>query len=158
MRLYRIGRLEYLEDSRGLGASYRDGARWNEAGVPALYFAESASVAMLEMANYLPSPRMVPATYRLGVYEVASSASMTRWPVEDLPEEWNEFPHSQWTRNEGTEWLLNGKESLLSVPSAAVPGGLENILLASPNRLAPPGIRLVEAIDDIYDPRAFAIR
>ena len=33
MRLYRICHVRYLEDLRGLGASYRDGARWNEPGV-----------------------------------------------------------------------------------------------------------------------------
>ena len=158
MRIYRICRVEHLENFEGHGASFRHGGRWNKAGVPVLYFAESASVAMLEMANYLPSPRLVPATYRLGVYEVASSASIKRWRIDDLPKEWDEFPHSRWTQREGTEWLLHGKESLLSVPSSAVPGGLENIVLASPQRLAPATIRLAEAIDDIYDSRAFAER
>lgn len=158
MRIYRICRAEHLENFEGQGASFRHGGRWNRAGVPVLYFAESASVAMLEMANYLPSPRLVPAAYRLGVYEVASSASVKRWRVDDLPKDWDEFPHSPWTQQEGTEWLLHGKESLLSVPSAAVPGGLENIVLASPHRLAPAGIRLVDALKNIYDSRTFAIR
>ena len=158
MRLYRICRVEHLENFEGQGASFRHGGRWNNAGVPVLYFAGSPGVAMLEMANYLPSPRLVPATYRLAVYEIASSASMKRWRVRDLPKDWNGFPHSPWTRREGTQWLLHGKESLLSVPSAAVPGGLENIVLASPHRLAPAGIRLVEALKDIYDSRAFAKR
>ena len=157
MRIYRICRVEHLENFEGRGASFMHGGRWNKAGVPVLYFATSASLAMLEMANYLPSPRLVPATYRLGMYEVASSESMKTWQVGDLPKEWNEFPHSQWAQREGTEWLLHGKESLLSVPSAAVPSGLENIVLASPRRLAPAGIRLLEAFKDIYDSRAFAI-
>ena len=73
MRLYRIGRQAYLEDYRGLGASYLDGGRWNAAGIPALYFAETASVAMLEMANYLPSPRLVPTSYRLGIFGPTST-------------------------------------------------------------------------------------
>ena len=50
MRLYRICHVRYLEDFRGLGASYRDGARWNEPGFPIVYFTETPSVAMLEMA------------------------------------------------------------------------------------------------------------
>ena len=104
---------------------------------------------MLEMANYLPSPRLAPAAYRLGVYEVASSASVKRWQAVDLPEDWDAFPHSQWTHKEGTDWLLSGAETLLSVPSAAVPGGLENIVLASPQRLAATGIRLTEALKNI---------
>ena len=88
MRLYRIGRQAYLEDYRGLGASYLDGGRWNAAGVPALYFAETASVAMLEMANYLPSPRLVPASYKLGVFEVPEDTAVDRWRVADLPADW----------------------------------------------------------------------
>ena len=59
MRLFRICHVRYLEDLRGLGASYRDGARWNEPGFPIIYFAETPSVAMLEMAHYLPSPRCI---------------------------------------------------------------------------------------------------
>lgn len=158
MLIYRICRVEHLENFEGHGAGFRHGGRWNNAGIPVLYFAGSASVAMLEMANYLPSPRLVPATYRLGVYENSSSVSVKRLRMRDLPNEWNGFPHSQWTREEGTQWLLYGKETLLSVPSAAVPGGLENILLASPHRLARARIRLVEALEDIYDSRAFANR
>jgi len=158
MRIYRTCRIGHLENFEGQGASFRHGRRWNKAGVPVLYFAESASVAMLEMANYLPSPRLVPTAYRLGVYEVASSAAIKRWHVSDLPKERDVFPRSQWTRQAGTEWLLHGKESLLSVPSAAVPGGLENIVLASPHRLAPARIRLIEALEDLYDSRAFAIQ
>lgn len=158
IRIYRICRAEHLENFQGHGASYQYGGRWNSAGVPVLYFAESASVAMLELANYLPSPRLVPVAYRLGVYEIASSAPVRRLQVKDLPEGWNGFPHSQWTRQEGTDWLLHGKESLLTVPSAAIPGGLGNIVLISPHRLAPTRIRLVEALEDIYDLRAFAGR
>ena len=128
------------------------------AGVPVPYFAESASVAMLEMANHLPSPRLVPTAYRLGVYEIASFAFTKSWQVRDLPNDWNELPHSPWTRKAGTHWLFHGRESLLSVPSAAVPGGPENIVLASPHRLAPVRIRLIAAIEDICASRAFASR
>ena len=76
MRLFRICHARYLEDLRGLGASYRDGARWNEPGLPIIYFAETPSVAMLEMAHYLPSPRLVPLGYRLGVYEVSDEVAL----------------------------------------------------------------------------------
>ena len=49
MRLYRICHVRYLEDLRGLGAGYRDGARWNEPGFPIVHFAESCA------------PRSIPA-------------------------------------------------------------------------------------------------
>ena len=93
MRLYRICRVDHLESYQGLGASYRDRGRWNEPGIPALYFAETASVAMLEMAHYLPSPRLVPPTVRLAVYEVADDPPTERWTVDDLPADRDRFPY-----------------------------------------------------------------
>ena len=91
---------------RGLGASYRDGARWNEPGFPFVYFAETPSVATLEMAHYLPSPRLVPPGYRLGVYEVSDGVALERWHVHDLPEGWDRYPHPRTTRRMGTLWLM----------------------------------------------------
>ncbi len=88
MRLFRICHADHLEDFRGLGASYRGGGRWNEPGTPVLCFAETAGVAMLEMANYLPSPRLVPAGYRLGAYDLVGDLPRECWTVEDLPPDW----------------------------------------------------------------------
>ncbi len=151
MRLYRIGRLEHLEDFSGLGASYHGGARWNEAGIPALYFAETASVAMLQMANYLPSPRLVPSSYRLGIYDLPNDTPTERWLVSMLPSDWRDFPYPKSTRQMGTDWLIGGDAHLLVVPSAAVPAGLETIVLASPARIGAGAIRLIGMEADIYN-------
>ena len=78
MELFRITRIKYLEDYTGRGGSFLNGARreasplgrWNLPGIPVLYFASTPSVALLEMANYLPSPRLIPADYRLGIYHL----------------------------------------------------------------------------------------
>ena len=155
MRLYRICRVDHLESYRGLGASYKDGGRWNEQGIPVLYFAETAGVAMLEMANYLPSP-LIPPAYRLGVYEVAGKMPMERWTVNELPVGWDRFPYPAFTQRMGGDWLRQGAASLLAIPSAAVPGGLENIVLANPARLAAGSIRLHAVHERLYNPRAFA--
>ena len=88
MRLYRICPENLLENYRGRGASYQDGGRWNRAGLPVLYFACSASVAMLEMANYLRSPGLVPKSYRLGIFETGDTG-YEQWGIEDLPAGWN---------------------------------------------------------------------
>ena len=156
MRLYRICHVDHLESYQGLGASYQHGGRWNEPGIPALYFAETASVAMLEMAHYLPSPRLVPSSYRLGVYEVAGNPSTERWSMDDLPADRDRFPYPQSTQRMGSDWLMRGSASLLVIPSAAVPGGLENIVLAGPARLDAASIRLSAVQERLYRPRAFA--
>ena len=156
MRLYRICRADHLENHHGLGVSYLRGGRWNEAGIPVLYFAATAGVAMLEMANYLPSPRLVPSGYRLGVYEVAGNPSIDRWSTEDLPADWERFPYPRSTQRMGSDWLTRGSASLLVLPSAAVPGGLDDIVLAAPARLDAASIRLSAVHERLYNPRAFA--
>ena len=156
MRLYRICHADHLESHHGLGVSYRQGGRWNEPGIPVLYFAATAGVAMLEMANYLPSPRLVPSGYRLGVYEVAGNPSTERWTTEDLPPDWDRFPYPRSTQRMGSHWLTRGSASLLVLPSAAVPGGLDDIVLATPIRLDAASIRLAGVHERLYNPRAFA--
>ena len=147
--------MEHLEDYRGLGASYRDGGRWNSVGHPALYFAETASVAMLEMANYLPSPRLIPSSYRLGIYELPDDTPMDRWPASMLPSDWRDFPYPNSTQQMGTDWLIAGDGQLLAVPSVAVPAGLDAIVLASPARLDSSAVSLIGVEAEIYNPRAF---
>ena len=156
MRLYRIANRQHIEDLRGLGASYASGGRWNGPGVPALYFGESAAVALLELANYFPSPRLVPSSYRLGVFEVSEGVQVERWSVEDLPPDWRNFPYPASTQRLGTAWLAHGEAHLLSVPSVAIPGGLDNIVLASPARLPTDGFRLARVLTELYGPSAFA--
>ena len=156
MRLFRISSLEHLDDLSGLGASYQGGGRWNEPGVPVLYFAQTASVAMLEMANYLPSPRLVPKNYRLGIFEVDGDVLMEHWTLDEMPDDWRDFPYPKSTQTLGTDWLINGQAQLLAVPSTVVPGGLENTVLASPSRLGPETVRLRAAEADIFNSRAFA--
>lgn len=154
MDMYRIGPEQYLSNFTGLGASYRDGARWNLPGLPVIYFAMSPSVAMLEMANYLPSPRLVPQNYRLANYEI-QDVDYDEWFAAELPEEWNSYPHSYITQGLGSDWLRRNEKLILLVPSAAVPAGLENIALFNPNHPEANKIRLRDAMIPIYSERMF---
>jgi len=95
-------------------------------GLPALYFGTSAGVAMLEMAHYLPSPRLKPADYRLGEYEVSGRFTIEQCRIEGLSPDWDAYPHRAETRELGSRWLMSRRTALLLVPSAATPGGLES--------------------------------
>lgn len=156
MRLYRICPERFLEDYSGRGASFRDGARWNSPGRPVLYFGCSAATALLEMANYLPSPRLVPADYRLGVYELPDSVAAHTLPREALPADWAVYPYPEATRRAGDAWLKAGRHLILLVPSAAVPGGLENIAVFNPVHRQYAEIRLIETYADLYNARVFS--
>lgn len=155
MRLYRICPERYLEDYSGRGASYRDGARWNSPGHPVLYFACSAATALLELANYLPSPRLVPADYRLGVYELPDEVVQETLPRTTLPPDWAAYPYPEATRCQGDAWLKARKHLILLVPSAAVPGGLDDIAVFNPAHPQSVRIRLHRAYADLYNARTF---
>ena len=155
MRLYRICPENLLENYSGRGASYQDGGRWNRAGLPVLYFACSASVAMLEMANYLRSPGLVPKSYRLGIFETGDTG-YEQWGIEDLPAGWNDYPYPAATQALGSRWLQATTSALLLVPSAAIPAGLENIALVNPAHPDARQLKLVSVEKDIFNKRAFS--
>jgi RES domain-containing protein len=155
MLIYRITKERYVETYNGLGGSYEDGARWNLPGTPVLYFGLSAAVAMLEMANYTSSPRMVPSSYRLAVYEIPEDAQIDRLDQEDWPEDWSHFPYPDSTQAIGDQWLREGQSFGLIVPSCAVSGGLGEIMVVNPAHESVRQIRLIETRSDIFNPRAF---
>lgn len=156
MRLYRICPERFLDDYSGLGASYRDGARWNSAGYPVLYFALSPATAMLEMANYLPSPRLVPRDYRLGIYELPATVVVDEMPIEQLPDDWAIYPYPTSTQRIGNDWLRQENAVALLVPSTAVSRGLERIAVLNPAHPECVKIQLVEAVSEIYNQRSFS--
>ena len=156
IRIYRICPERYLEDYRGLGGSYRGGGRWNLSGTPALYFGSSPAVAMLEMANYIPSPSSLPDDYRLGTYQLPAGVPTETWRVDELPQGWNAYPYGRETQRKGTQWLADAKATLLFVPSAAVPGGLEPCVVYNPHHPDAHRIELIASESRIYSDRMFA--
>ena len=155
MRLYRISPLSHLDNYQGLGASYKDGARWNKPGQPALYFAVSSATALLEMANYLPSPRLIPDSYRLGIYEVPDTVPFYTLPDSELPGDWALFPYPLSTQKIGAAGLDKCDELGLLVPSSAVPEGLENIAVINPLHPACSKIKLIKSTPDLFNKLTF---
>lgn len=155
MQLFRICPEQYLEKYSGLGASYRDGARWNKAGIPVLYFALTPAVALLEMGNYLPSPRLVPKSYRLGIYDLPDSVPCESLAEHELPANWPHYPYPESTQLIGSQWLKKCQSLVLRIPSAAVPAGLEQIALVNPRHPDCRHLQLVDIKTDLYNKRLF---
>ena len=156
MKLYRICPERFLENYSGLGASYKEGARWNGAGQPVLYFALSPATALLEMANYLPSPRLVPPSYRLGIYEIPDATVLDSVTDEQLPEDWAQFPYPRSTQKLGDQWLIGCASLGLVVPSTAVSAGLEQIVLINPKHQGVTEISLPESLSELFNKRSFS--
>jgi RES domain-containing protein len=155
VELFRITRIKYLENFTGRGGSFVNGARWNQPGIPVLYFASTPSVALLEMANYLPNPRLVPADYRLGIYHLPDTISSQTLMVKNLPQDWSRYPYPSSTQKIGSQWLNEGDSLILFVPSVAVPAGLENIAVINPRHLGISKLKLSSVESDLYNDRAF---
>jgi RES domain-containing protein len=155
MLIYRCVKRDYLESYDGMGNSYRKGARWNLPHYPVLYFAPNPSVAALELANYFPSPDLVPENYVMGEYEITDPVTSRTISLQDLPENWKDYPHPNSTKEIGSAWLQQGKESCLFVPSAATPGNLENIIVMNPMHPEIKHIKLTQVIQSIYSDRIF---
>lgn len=153
MRLYRIAPERFIGDLSGQGGSYRDGARWNDAGHPVLYFGTSAAVAMLEMGNYIPNPRLVPKDYVLGIFEAASNAIDTV-ALDALPDDWDLHPTGRATQRIGTAFLEAGNDLILLVPSTAA-AGIDQIAVVNPRHPDISKISLASTRGRIYNPRLF---
>lgn len=113
MILWRISR---FIDLKGLGGM-RSSGRWNEAGLPIVYLAESPAGALLEVCVHTSS-NDVPPTYTL----LRVEGPDTEFPSiseESLPPDWTIKPEI--TRELGDKWLHERATVLLRVPSAIVP-------------------------------------
>ena len=155
MLLYRITKEKYLLALTGRGKSFINGARWNNAGLPVLYFASSPGVALLEMANYIPSPRLVPKSYRLGIYEVPPDIHFETLAITDMPPDWAIYPYPVSTQVIGSQWLRSLQSLCLQVPSVAVPAGLETIVVVNPLHPDIKTLQLREVKQNLYNQRAF---
>lgn len=154
MQLYRICPEAFLENFSGEGASFKSGGRWNQPGQRVLYFASSAAVAMLEVANYLPSPRFIPKSYRLGQYQLADA--LIEPFSGKLPADWDIFPYPASTQQLGSDWLHSQQNVALELPSVTVPPGLGSILLFNASHPDAAQLQLEQVFHDIYNPRLFA--
>lgn len=157
MRIYRISKLQYMEQYSGRGASYMHGGRWNRAGQPVLYFAQSPAVAMLEMAHYLPSPRLVPASFRIGEYELPEDISQ-QFLKPPYPEDWDANIYPKSTQNVGGDFLQEATSLILWVPSTALPMqtlSMDKIAVVNPLHPEIEKLKLLSSEGKIYNERAF---
>ncbi|GAA3973827.1 RES family NAD+ phosphorylase [Allohahella marinimesophila] len=156
MELYRIAPERYLENYSGRGGSFESGGRWNSAGHPVMYMALAASVALLEIANYISSPRMIPPSFKLGTYTLDTSVvNVDELAHDKLPESWRAFPYPQTTQAIGDAWITAGHALVLILPSAASPSLHDRIALI--NALHPDikHLSLISSSETLYNGRMF---
>lgn len=122
MILFRIIHNNYVDTWADIKrtASYRKGARWNSAGVPAFYAALNPQSAMLEVANYVASPKLANQTHTLAVFEVPSSLRLHYLTPTELPKEWYAASKPDTVKACGDKYLTKMSCHGIVVPSVTV--------------------------------------
>lgn len=100
-------------------SSFRNGARWNSPGTPAMYLSLNIQNAMLEIANYSISPKIANELYRIAVFEF-SSLRLYEMRPEELPDNWNRDTHGVDTQELGSGFLKNEKYDGFRAPSVGI--------------------------------------
>ncbi|OAQ41726.1 RES superfamily protein [Pedobacter psychrophilus] len=120
MEVFRLTRERYSDSLSGKGSSIK-GARWNSVGVELIYTAGNRSLAMAEVAVYLTLATL-PSDFMMLTIEIPDSISIKEVYSEELPLNWNLFPHPSATQKFGNEFVNEGKYCVLKIPSVVTKG------------------------------------
>jgi RES domain-containing protein len=145
MRAYRLVKARHAALSfTGEGARLY-GGRWNRAGTPMVYAAQSLSLAALEtFVHFAGEERGIGfASFAIDIPDECVEALAPR----ELPGDWRAEAPPASTQDVGTRWQRQGRSVALAVPSVIVPS--EACVLLNP---AHPDTRRVV----VHYPDAFA--
>ena len=102
----------------GEGA-FLTGGRWNSPGVRVVYTTSSIALAVLEVLAYRKAKKPLAPRH---LFEVTLREDQVRWlRPEELPEDWNSYPHPASTQVLGDVWVRAGETVGLAVPSVLAP-------------------------------------
>ncbi|MDT0649079.1 RES family NAD+ phosphorylase [Autumnicola edwardsiae] len=128
MIVYRIANVKYKDATlSGLGAE-KVGGRWNEVGTRAVYCSENISLALLEY--YVHSANIAYLPREISVAKIQFPNDLVVEELQELPEEWNNYPYSAQTTEIFTNLAKDRNFFALRVPSTIV--GIESNIILNP--------------------------
>ena len=157
MRVWRIATdtpTHTADDLRGLGAKVT-GGRWNRAGLPVVYCAESISLAAMETLVHLGAGGLPLNRYLVSV-EIPEAIWLRRQilPLQAAPVGWDALPTGKVSLDFGDGWLSLLASALLVVPSIVVPE--ESNILINPQHPDASGLSATKIRKWRYDERLLA--
>ena len=115
MEVFRLSRARYAHTLSGVGAALK-GARWNSPGIEMIYSAGNRSLAMAEVLVHL-SLAFLANDFNMITIVMPEDIALQKLNHFQLPECWNNFPHSKETQYLGDQFILDNKYCVLQVPS-----------------------------------------
>ncbi len=113
MKLFRLAKKQYAEDTLGTGGLYYSG-RWHRRGVQIVYTSQHASLAVLEI---LANSERLPQNEYLVTFQIPENASILELSEEKLPKNWKNLPYPDELANFSEKWLQERNFWILKVPS-----------------------------------------
>ena len=146
---WRIVKTKYLEEAFDGEGARLYGGRWNSPGNSAVYTAEHASLAVLEVLVHLESSIPLP-TYSL-VQVTFEEAHLEELGVDGLPPNWRRSPPPVEVQSIGDQWIDEGRSAILKIPSAVLP--IESVYLMNPRHPDFESTRISDPIPFSFDKR-----
>lgn len=151
MEVFRLARTAFADTLSGKGAAIK-GARWNSVGVELIYTASNRSLAMAEVAVHLSIATM-PADYKMLTIYIPDDTPLQKLTMQDLPDNWNAFPHPVITQKIGDHFIAENKFGVLMIPSVVTKGDYN--LLINPYHASFANIKIISAESFPFDSRIF---
>ena len=130
MQVYRIVKQNRARDLTGEGARLF-GGRWNSAGTPMIYTAESVSLATLEVLVHT-TLNCIPRNLVLVILEIPDHVSILPLESSNLSQNWFLYPAPPECMKMGDRWSRKNESAILQVPSAIIPESEEYNYLLNP--------------------------
>ena len=127
MFCWRIAKKKYKNSAFDGEGSKRKGGRWTPKGLPAIYTAQTESLAALEQFVQLgdEGQNIKFLCFRV---DIPKELKISEIDVNSLPADWRETPAPDSLKKYGAEWLAQAETAVLKVPSALISSEFNFIL------------------------------
>jgi len=119
MFVYRLARLQYINDLSGEGARLF-GGRWNLPGTPCLYVSQNAALCLLEFVVQF-SRTALPKDVAMAKIEIPDDVKIKTLSEDDLPLKWNKPMVNSVTQKFGEELFKDTSVGGFKIPSVVSP-------------------------------------
>ena len=151
MRVWRISKQQYAQQSlSGEGAKLL-GGRWNFPGWAVVYTSSSLALAALETFVHLPSPLILPKNLVAVEIEIPEQLSRENINLKKLPKDWQNSSAPESLKVLGTAWLKKNISAILETPSAIIPSEVNYLL--NPAHAEFQLVKIISTLPFEYDPR-----
>lgn len=127
MFCWRIAKKKYAASAFDGEGSRRRGGRWTPKGFPAVYMAQTESLAALEQFVQLGDEGQNIQLVCFKV-EIPEEVTIEEIDIDSLPNNWRDTPAPDTLKAYGADWLAQGESAVLKLPSALISSEYNYIL------------------------------